>query len=109
MVDDLLDKIADPGCDPVGLHVRRQLPPRVLTLILGVPVSEAQQFRLWVDTLTGFDTEPDARHAAEETVHEYVEGLPWRSVGRRRATIFSRSWFTLTTMTTGWTKKGSIT
>jgi len=53
----------------------------VLTLILGVPVAEAQQFRLWVDTLTGFDTEPDARHAAEETVHEYVTAL----IAKRRS------------------------
>ncbi len=82
MVSDLLDEMADQDgvVDFVSMF-GRQLPPRVLTLILGVPVSEAQQFRLWVDTLTGFDTEPDARHAAEETVHDYVTGL----IAKRRS------------------------
>ena len=88
MVDNLSDEMADQdgAVDFVSMF-GRQLPPRVLTLILGVPVSEAQQFRLWVDTLTGFDTEPEARHAAEETVHEYVTAL----IAKRRSEENRRS------------------
>jgi cytochrome P450 len=76
MVDNLLDEMVDHGgpADFVSWFARL-LPPRVLTLILGVPVAEAQQFRSWVDTLVGFDTEPAARQASQDAVHDYLHKL----------------------------------
>jgi cytochrome P450 len=76
MVDNVLDEMVDHGgpADFVSSFAR-QLPPRVLTLILGVPVAEAQQFRGWVDTLVGFDTEPAARQASQDAVHDYLQTL----------------------------------
>jgi cytochrome P450 len=76
MVDELLDGVAEHGA-PVDFvqGFARQLPPRVLTLILGVPVPEAQQFRTWIDTMTGFDTDHDVRQATIETVSEYIRRL----------------------------------
>lgn len=76
MVDSLLAGMAEHG-GPVDFvqSFARQLPPRVLTLILGVPVSEAQQFRTWIDTMTGFDTDADVRQATIEVVNEYVRNL----------------------------------
>jgi cytochrome P450 len=82
MVDSLLDDMAGHGgaADFVATFAR-QLPPRVLTLILGVPVSEAQQFRSWIDTLTGLETDPVARESSLATIDDYLRGL----IARRRA------------------------
>jgi cytochrome P450 len=76
MVDELLDGMADRGgpADFVQMFAR-QLPPRVLTLILGVPVAEAQQFRTWIDTMTGMETIPEVREETIAKVNEYVRGL----------------------------------
>jgi cytochrome P450 RapN len=81
-VDDLVDQLeAQGGSVDFASAFARQLPPSVLTLILGVPVSEAQQFRSWIDDMTGFQTEPDARQAAIDSTREYVEEL----IARRRS------------------------
>jgi cytochrome P450 len=82
MVDGLLDQMAahDGPADFVQMFAR-QLPPRVLTLILGVPVAEAQQFRTWIDTMTGMETIPEVREQTIARVNEYVRGL----IAARRA------------------------
>ena len=76
MVDELLDEMIDHGgpADFVSMFAYR-LPPMVLAVILGVPGSEARQFRSWVDEMTGFDTEPSDRQDIMSSVHEYLTGL----------------------------------
>jgi cytochrome P450 len=81
-VNDLVDEMEDQGKSAdFASAFARQLPASVLTLILGVPVSEARQFRLWIDDMTGLHTEPHAREAAIESTREYVEGL----IAKRRS------------------------
>jgi cytochrome P450 len=76
MVDELLDEMADlgSGADFVASFAYL-LPPMVLALILGVPTSEARQFRSWVDTMTGMDTDAPLRQDTMDNVHDYITGL----------------------------------
>jgi cytochrome P450 len=76
MVDSLLDAMVEQGDSTDFVQTfARQLPPRVLTLILGVPVAEAQQFRTWIDTMTGMDTIPEVREHTIAEVNQYVQDL----------------------------------
>jgi cytochrome P450 len=81
-VDELLDRVADhgSGADLVALYAW-DLPIRALTDMMGVPLSDADRFRHWVETTTDDRAALEERGAAHVAINGYIDEL----VAARRA------------------------
>ncbi len=75
-VDELLDRVADcgVGADFVELYTW-DLPIRVLTDMLGVPLSDADDFRVWVDAASDLRIADNDRIEPSRRIYAYIETL----------------------------------
>jgi cytochrome P450 len=75
IIHELLDGLAPRGRADLVAEVTRRYPMRVITGILGVPLSDVDQFMRWAEAVNVGPTAPEAGRAAAEAMREYLRPI----------------------------------
>lgn len=72
IVNELLDGIAPRGQADLVTELTQRFPTRVIAGIMGVPLDDADQFRLWSEQVSAGPLYPEAGHAASQAMRDYL-------------------------------------
>ena len=72
IVNELVDGIAPRGRADLVAELTQRFPTRVIAGIMGVPLNDADQFRLWSEQVSAGPLYPEAGHAASQAMRDYL-------------------------------------
>ena len=75
IVNELLDGIAPQGQADLVAELTQRFPTRVIAGIMGVPLDDADQFRLWSEQVSAGPLYPDEGHAASQAMVDYLHPI----------------------------------
>lgn len=75
IVNELLDDIAPRGRADLVVALTQRFPTRVIAGIMGVPLDDADQFRLWSEQVSAGPLYPEEGHAASQAMRDYLHPI----------------------------------
>jgi cytochrome P450 len=89
IIGELLDALAPRGRADLVAEVTRRYPLRVITGIMGVPLSDVDQFMRWAETVNLGPTAPEKGRAAAHAMREYLRPIVEERRARPRDDLIS--------------------
>jgi len=75
IINELLDDIAPRGKADLVAELTQRFPTRVIAGIMGVPMDDADQFRLWSEQVSAGPLHPEEGHAASQAMRDYLHPI----------------------------------
>ena len=75
IVNELLDAIAPRGRADLVAELTQRFPTQVIAGIMGVPLDDADQFRLWSEQVSAGPLYPETGHTASQAMVDYLHPI----------------------------------
>ena len=75
IVNELLEGIAPRGRADLVAELTQRFPTKVIAGIMGVPMDDADQFRLWSEQVSAGPLYPEVGHAASQAMRDYLHPI----------------------------------